>query len=120
MYERKWTDEKIEEWFLESFPNVSLNAQLLKLEEECKEMLSSSSLAEAQEELADIYIVLLGLKTLDSCVGIFFSTLFNQAGTLADPLKDILFKKVDEKMDKNSKRTWKQTSEGLYRHIEKE
>lgn len=116
MYERKWTDEKIEEWFLESFPNVSLNAQLLKLEEECEEMLSSSSSIEAEEELADIYIVLLGLKALDSYVGLFFSVLFNQA----DPLKDILFEKVDEKMDKNSKRIWKQTSEGLYRHIEKE
>lgn len=116
MYERKWTDEKIEEWFLESFPNVSLNAQLLKLEEECKEMLSSSSLTEAEEELADIYIVLLGLNALDSYVGLFFSIIFNQA----DPLKDKLFEKVDEKMDKNSKRTWKQTSEGLYKHIKKE
>ena len=50
----------MEKWLLDILPNVSSNAHFLNLEEECKEMLFSSFLIEAQEELEDIYIVLLG------------------------------------------------------------
>ena len=37
----KWTDDKIIEWHKETFPDATLESQLLKLDEELKEVVDA-------------------------------------------------------------------------------
>lgn len=104
-----WTDKDIVEWHKKTFPDVDLGSQIKKAEEEIHEYITAVVNEEPQEiieeELADIYIVLLvlknrfGLKIINSFL----------------PSRGKLELAIHHKMDKNAKRTWIKVN-GVYRH----
>lgn len=108
-----WTPNKIAKWHKKTFPNATLESQLLKLEEESKELVEArnSDSAKYFEELADVVIVATVLKIR------FNSKLaerFFEIDIAYNP-KTPFGKIVDKKMDINAKRKWK-FENGVYRH----
>lgn len=106
-----WTDEKIVDWHRKTFPNITLSEQLLKLEEELKEVVEEQRKGEKEksyDEMADVYIVCTVLdKRFDSTTGRYFLGLIKE-----HPVGN-LKKRVFKKMDINVKRKWNGT-----KHIE--
>lgn len=103
-----WDMQSIGEWHAVTFPDATLDTQLLKLEEEMKEYNANPCV----EEAADIYIVACALAyRYQSAVGMAVLN-SNQGKDLA------FFKALAAKMDKNMKRSWAQTTPGYYKHEE--
>jgi hypothetical protein len=114
-WKMKWTDKKIVNWHKKTFPDCTLESQLAKLDEELKEVVDAQRSGEKEksyDELADVYIVSTVLKErFDSTIGKYFIGLLNE-----NPAPESL-KRVDRKMNVNSKRTWTKVN-GVYRHKE--
>lgn len=109
----KKLENEIIEWHAKTFPDATLEGQLIKLEEEINEYINSETREEKIKESADIYIVLCGLKRWDSYIGKF---IIQQWFSGADDL----YNAVVEKMNKNKARIWAKTVEGSYHHTNKE
>ena len=111
----KWTDDKIVEWHTKTFPDATLDSQLLKLDEELKEVVDAQRNGEKEksyDELADVYIVSVVLaKRFDSITGKYFLGLLEE-----HPAQESL-KRVEKKMKINAKRKWIKKN-GVYRHDE--
>lgn len=108
--------EKIKVWNGQTFTGATLAGQLIKLEEELREMGKAESFEELGNEMADVFIVLGGLRRWDSKVGEFFeSTLLEKAkvGSLCD-----LLYHIQAKMDINRSRNWGEPKDGVYHHKE--
>lgn len=105
-------NEEILEWHKTTFPLCTVESQLLKLDEELKEVIECVLKSESsQEELADAYIVSLVLaKRYKSTIGGYFVGLFSKEYTA-------LWENVKKKMEINKMRKWKKV-EGVYRHEE--
>ena len=108
----------IAKWHQETFPDATMEDQLRKFDEEMKEYNCSPS----YEELADMFIVACGLCRFDLIVALSYFAIV--AGTLSER-KEIYSSaifpiKVDEKMEKNRKRTWEKTPQGNYHHTNTE
>lgn len=54
--------EKIKKWNEKTFPDATMAGQLMKLEEELREFTETKTQKEQTKELADVFIVLGGLK----------------------------------------------------------
>ena len=108
-------DDKIVEWHKNTFPDATLESQLLKLDEELKEVVDAQRNGEKEksyDELADVYIVSLVLaKRFDSTTGKYFLGLLEE-----HPAPESL-KRVEKKMEINAKRKWIK-KDGVYRHDE--
>lgn len=109
--------EKIKKWNEETFPDATLGGQLEKLEEEIEESLKAFGVEEFKKELADIFIVLGGLRRWKSRIG------SNQEITLTEDmtienLGDLLIN-INKKMEINRNRVWKKTGNGKFHHEEK-
>lgn len=110
--------EKIKKWNEKTFPDATMAGQLMKLEEELREFTETKTQKEQTKELADVFIVLGGLKRWDCLIGNFIrNKLFDDAPVCA--LKRIL-KAIRRKMDINRKRTWKKSGDGRFQHSNKE
>lgn len=111
----KWTDKKIIAWHKKTFPDCTYESQLLKLDEELKEVSEAQKKGNYEhsfDELADVYIVATVLKErFNSTIGVYF------IGFLEGDPVPFLFEHVDRKMDTNQKRTWCKVN-GVYRHKE--
>lgn len=109
-------DDEILEWHKKTFPKADIKSQLLKLDEELKEVVDAHKNGEtekAYDELADVYIVSLVLeKRFNSTIGAYF------IGLLQEHPAPELMKRVKNKMKINKKRTWHEEN-GVYRHDEK-
>ena len=103
-----WDVQSIGEWHAVTFPDATIDTQLLKLEEEMKEFNANPCV----EEAVDIYIVACALThRYQSVIGM--SVLNSNAN------RDLaFFKALADKMDKNMKRSWAQTTPGYYKHEE--
>lgn len=112
MYEDEKLNKKldeIKEWNAEMFPDTTLSGQLCKLEEEMSEYKTSPS----EEEAADIFIVLGGLRRFNSAVGDWiFKDFIYRNGTSYKWLLDA----IDNKMKINRARKWHKTDNGSYHH----
>lgn len=98
----------ITEWNKETFVDATMLGQLEKLEEELQELKECKSTEHAKEEMADVFIVLAGLRRFNSQIGVALEEYFK---------KKFNYRDVFLKMDKNRKRVWKKTSEnGSYHH----
>lgn len=100
------------QWHYETFIKdaehpVTLVSQLLKFEEELAEWEEAKNL----EELADVFIVLAGLRNLDSEVGRVFETTIYLMGF---PLEEV-DKEILKKLDINRQRAWKYIN-GVWHH----
>lgn len=109
--------EKIKKWNEETFPDATLGGQLEKLEEEIQEYIKADE-EDAKKELADIFIVLGGLRRWESKVGNFQENCLVKEMTIPI-LTDLLFN-INKKMEINKERTkkgvWKKQSNGSYHH----
>ena len=102
-----WTPEQIAKWHEDTFPNATMESQLLKLEEEIGEYFSSE---DDMEEYADVYIVVKVLQLrYKSLIGDIMSELL-----LND---DDVIRCINNKMDINTQRKW-EFVDGVYRHVE--
>lgn len=112
----KWTPDRIVTWHNKTFPDATKESQLLKLEEEIKEVLEArrkNDLALLYEELSDVYIVCVTLdKRYDSYIGKFFLFVLAELGI------DVSMG-VEEKMKINCLRNWVKNEKGTYRHVDK-
>lgn len=84
------------EWHKKTFPNATLESQLLKVESELREVRENPSL----EEWADVFI---SSKALYMRFGSEIGFLVNDIVKLTIPDID---KAVEEKMKKNRERSW--------------
>lgn len=113
--------EEIKKWNEETFPDATLAGQLAKLEEEFiefDEAINGGNVEEIQKEMADIFIVLGGLRRWESRIGgmITNSILEGMPATVFDGL----LKGITKKMEINRKRTWKKSGDGKFQHSNKE
>lgn len=105
-------------WHAETFPDAKFQEQLIKLEEEMKEMAEAKSVWEKEKEFADVMIVCAGLKRWDCQIANYF---IRQArGYCAGNALSIINKRIIEKMKKNRKRVWERMPDGTFHHKEKE
>lgn len=106
-------EKEIIEWHTKTFPDATMEGQLIKLEEEINELANSVNSEEKLKEAADVYIVLCGLKRWDSYIRKFIIQHWFSG-------RDDLYNAVVEKMNKNKARVWAKTTEGTYHHTNKE
>ena len=110
--------EEIKEWNEETFPDATLAGQLAKLEEEFKELAEAKEMEEKEKELADVFIVLGGLRRWESHVGRHIENKF--AEDMPFPLLGCLLGEIQKKMKINRKRVWKKSGDGKFHHTNKE
>lgn len=109
---------EIMKWNEETFPDATLAGQLAKLEEEFDEYYKATTPEEEMKELADVFIVLAGLRRWDSIIG----TRSEKDTLYRMPLKLIeeLHQRIQGKMEINKERTrkgvWKKQPDGSYHH----
>ena len=109
---------KIAKWNKKTFPDATMAGQLMKLEEELEEFAKAKTVQEQRNEIADIFIVLGGLKRWDCMIGNFMcNKLFYDMHACV--LKSVL-KAIRRKMDINRKRAWKKSGDGRFHHTNKE
>lgn len=104
---------KIADWHKETFPKATLESQLLKEEEEIMEMDISISLMDGFKELVDVFIVASALYyRFGSHLGLHTLDIIKERVKYNTHFIDY----VNEKMELNKKRNWKEVSEGYYHH----
>lgn len=109
-------DGIISGWSLKTFPDLTIEQQLLKLESELEEFEISEEGEKSLEELADVYIVCTILeRRFNSRIG---KALKETIATLLQDNMNVLIEAVEAKMDINYKRKWHKTEDGEYRHDE--
>ena len=100
-------------WHKKTFPDCTIESQLLKLDEEIKEVVASRKegrIADTYEEIADVYIVSVVLaKRYKSAIGKYFVNLVKEYPVPNLPVR------VEKKMEINKKRVWVKIR-GVYRH----
>lgn len=108
--------DDIKKWNEETFPDATLGEQLEKLEEEINELCNAKEFEDKRKELADVFIVLGGLRRWKSLVG------NSQENQLTKDMPQIglvdLLIKIEEKMEINRKRVWKKSGNGTFHHEE--
>ena len=102
--------DKIKKWNEETFPEATLGGQLEKLEEEINEFCNAKELEDQKKELADVFIVLGGLRRWESKIGNMQEVRLTEtmpAAVLAELLINI-----HKKMEINRKRVWEKSGNG--------
>ena len=120
----------IVDWHKTNMPNATLESQLLKLDEELKELRSAAGKvanskepdealqAAALEETADVLICCIVLnKRYNSAIGAVVS---NCIASDDDRIDLLIRTAIAKKMIKNKARTWEEVKPGYYRHKEAE
>ena len=111
-----WNIKSITEWHKRTFPETTLESQLLKLDEELKEVVEAQrarNFEHSYNELVDVYIVACSLKErFNSTMGSYF------VGLIDENPSPNMQARIDKKMDENLKRKW-EFKNGVYRHIER-
>lgn len=107
----------IKRWHEKTFPDVTLSGQLAKLEEEICESLKVSKKDKVAffEEIADVLIVCAGLRRFNSKIGISIEN--NYLNTATPDVLSVIDLAIMQKMNKNRKRKWEKTEDGLFHHI---
>lgn len=108
--------EKIKKWNEETFPDATLGGQFEKLEEEFEEYFATYDKFQERKELADIFIVLGGLRRWESRVGMAEFIMLTEKMPL-HVLGDLLVD-ISEKMEINRNRVWKKSGNGKFHHKE--
>lgn len=110
--------EGVKKWHVKTFKDADLSGQLLKLEEEMKEVKEArekrKGIKEIYKETADVLIVIAGLKRFNSMIG----------GTLLNFLLDKMslnelveiLEALRQKMKINRARKWDKLKDGRFKH----
>lgn len=105
------TLENIKVWNMDTFPEATLGTQLLKLEEELKEHQLCKN--DDLKELADVFIVVGGLRRFNSSIGYQFERLFSLSSQDMDRLLELVHKKMRINLKRNGRMLM-----GYYHHEE--
>ena len=109
-------DNEITEWSKQVFPDLTMEAQLKKLDEELGELVEAIKKEDEAEELketADLYIVARILNDrFNSYIGAFF------LGMIHNSEVENIEQAVEKKMEINRNRKWN-VKNGVYKHEEK-
>lgn len=106
--------EDVKEWHEKTFPDAKFSEQLIKLEEEMKEMTEAVTTWEKEKEFADVMIVCAGLKRWNCHIADYF---IRQARSYCGGCAlSLINKKIIEKMEKNRKRVWERMQDGTFHH----
>ena len=115
---KKDIDKEIVEWSIKSFPDLTMEKQLVKLSHEIDELCQAKREGKDDDviyELADVYIVSRILADrFDNSIGRYFIGLLTEFPTPK------AMEAVKEKMEKNKKRKWIKLDDGTYQHKDKE
>lgn len=110
--------EGAKDWFKKTFVGVKMRKQLLKLEEELREIRKAYKSEEQQKrELADVMIVIGGLRNFNSVLGDTLLSLMLEKMNFEDV--EEITGLIHEKMKINKSRKWYKTKDGRYRHDKK-
>ena len=111
----KETAKTIQKWHEESFPDATLDGQLGKLQEEIKEYMDAKTDEEKLFELADMAIVVMGIRRFDEkhAKELIFMVYENASEDGFDMTE--LWDAIQKKMEQNRKRKWTKKN-GLYKH----
>lgn len=106
--------DRAKNWFEKTFKDIKMSGQLLKLEEELREIRRAPK-EEEKKELADVLIVIGGLRKFNSVLG---NTLFNLIVDRMsfDEVAEMI-ELVNDKMIINKCRKWYKTKDGRCRHV---
>lgn len=111
---KKDIDKEIVEWSIQTFPDLTLEKQLVKLSHEIDEVFQAKREGKYDEviyELADVYIVSRILADrFDNSIGRYF------IGLLTENPTQRAMEAVEAKMKKNKKRKWIKLDDGTYQH----
>lgn len=111
----KETIYSIMDWHSKTFPDATLEGQIVKYNEESKEFVSTNY--QDITELADLFIVACGIARFDIHQGLFyFADVYDWYNADIDLSPEALQAAIDKKMEKNRKRVWNKTAEGTYHH----
>ena len=106
----------IKKWNEETFTDATLGGQLEKVEEDFNEFFNAKEVEDQRKELADVFIVLGGLRRWGSKIG------NNQEISLTEqmPVEILgnLLIDIHNKMEINRKRVWKKSGNGKFHHEE--
>lgn len=106
----------IAQWHAETFPDATLEGQIIKYTEEAKEFVDSNY--QDIMELADLFIVACGIARFDLHQGLFYlSDIYDWYNADINLSPEDLQQAVDKKMEINRKRVWKKTTEGTFHHV---
>lgn len=108
--------EKISKEHEKLFPVCTLESQVLKMEEECKELYMVQNTDNAVKELADCIIVCAGIYRFTPN---FARTVANEIINANIDIVEELEKEVNRKWQINLKRKW-EFKNGVYKHIGKD
>ena len=113
---KKDIDTEIVEWSIQTFPDLTMEKQLVKLSHEIDELCQAKREGKDDDviyELADVYIVSRILADrFDNSIGRYFIGLLTECPTQK------AMEAVKEKMEKNKKRKWIKLDDGTYQHVE--
>lgn len=110
--------ESAKNWFKKTFVGVKMSEQLLKLEEELREIKKAYKSEEQQKrELADVMIVIGGLRNFNSVLGDTLLSLMLEKMNFEEV--EEITGLINEKMKINKSRKWYKTKDGRYRHDKK-
>lgn len=116
---KKYIDKEIVEWSMQTFPDLTIDKQRDKLNEELKEFSEAKTSEEHLIEAADVYIVCAILANrfddeISKCLRVtFLSNIVSCYG-------EKFFEFVENKMKKNKARIWAKQEDGTYHHKEEE
>lgn len=114
----KWTNDKIVEWHKKSFPECTLENQLMKLEKELQELAKETDENKRWLEQADVYICAISAwKRYGSEIG-RLSVVGNDRMMAFKKQEETFRKVIDIKMNLNAKRVWARLPDGTYQHEE--
>lgn len=108
--------DSIAKWNEETFPDATLGGQLEKLEEELKEASETTTNKDFTKELADVFIVLGGLRRWNSKVGTYHQN--TTLEEMPNPMMAKLLIAIIKKMEINRKRVWEKSGDGKFHHTE--
>lgn len=113
---KKDIDKEIVEWSIKTFPDLTMEKQLVKLSHEIEELCEATRADDKEhvlEELADVYIVSRILADrFNNAIGRYF------IGLLTEYPTPKAMKVVEAKMEKNKARIWAKQADGTYHHKE--
>ncbi len=107
----------VKEWNEKTFPDATMAGQLAKLEEEIQEMKDADNEDNIVKEIADMAIVMGGLRRWSSLLGAFHEK--HLLSTLDNKALARLIAEIAKKMTINQERKWEKVEDGKYHHTPK-
>lgn len=107
----------VAKWHKKTFKDATMGGQLLKLEEEYKELVEAidkGNNKEIYQEMADVLIVSAGLIRLNSLIGSFHIEINLEKMDIKELINTL--KAIREKMKINRARKWDKLKDGRFKH----